>query len=202
MANPNTPYGLQLVQRDGAADFRASLKRYFVPASTTSALYQGDPVIIVASSADSLGYNGVKLATAGTSNKITGVVCGFLGTGTPNPSFFGLSGTPGPAYKPASNTVAYNVLVCDDPSALYEVQANGSLAATQVGKNANLVSGTGSVYTGWSGWQLSTTSIGTASTLQLTIVGLVQDPRNVAGVNAKALVRINNNTNINATTGI
>ena len=132
MANLNTPFGLQLYQRDGNADFRASAVKYYVPAGTTSALFQGDPVITVASSADSLGYNGVKLAAAGTSNRITGVITGFLGTGTPNPSFFGLSGTPGPAYKPASNSVAYYVLVTEDPAALYEVQANASVAATVV----------------------------------------------------------------------
>ena len=203
MANLNTPFGLQLYQRDGNADFRASAVKYYVPAGTTSALFQGDPVITVASSADSLGYNGVKLAAAGTSNRITGVITGFLGTGTPNPSFFGLSGTPGPAYKPASNSVAYYVLVTEDPAALYEVQANASVAATVVGKNANLVAGTGSTYTGWSGWLLDTTSIGTSSTLQVSIKGFAVNPQNAPGsANAKLLVSINQNTNVNATTGI
>ena len=111
MANPNDPLRPATgPTRDFQADYRASLNVFYVKANVTNAIYVGDPVIKLAASADVNGIDAVNLATAGTNNRITGVVCGFLGTGTAvlgqpaAPSFFGLSGTPGPAYKPASAT--------------------------------------------------------------------------------------------------
>jgi hypothetical protein len=116
MANPNTPYGLNLVQRLGAADFRANAVPFLLPAANSNAIYVGDPVIKTAASADSQGVDGCDLATAGAGNLITGVVVGFLGSctaGAANPSFFGSSGTPGPLYRPASTSLDYYVLVND-----------------------------------------------------------------------------------------
>lgn len=212
MANPNTPFGLRLAQRRGMADFRDSLEVFYVPANTTNAIYEGDPVIKVAASADVNGIDGVNLATAGTSNKITGVVCGFLGTGTAQlgqpavASLFGLSGTPGPAYKPANATVPWYVLVSTDPSAQYAVQSNdsgGVPAATVVGKNANLASGSGSPYTGWSGWQLAANQIGTDANNQVKIIGFQQEPDNLPGsAHAKLIVTINQSTEATGTAGI
>lgn len=211
MSNPNTPFGLRLYNRRGMADFRDSLEVFYVPANTTNAIYEGDPVIKTAASADVNGIDGVNLATAGTGNAITGVVCGFLGIGTAqlgtiNPSLFGLSSTPGPVYKPANATTPYYLLVSVDPSAQYIVQSNdsgGSPASTVVGKNANLASGAGSPYTGWSGWLLAANQIGTGSTYQTKIIGFAPEPDNTPGVaHAKLLVVINNNTEANATAGI
>lgn len=212
MSNPNTPYGLQPVQIQGAKSWRDSCNIYYVPASTTNAMYVGDPVIKLAASADVNGINGVNLATAGTNNKITGVIVGFQGKGSAqlgnyNPgSLYGLSGNPGPAYKPANDTSAWYVLVADDPSTIFSVQSNdsGSVpASTIVGKNANLASGTGSAYTGWSGWQLASNTTETASGGQVNIVGVLQEADNLAGsANCKFLVRINNSTEANAAAGI
>lgn len=206
-ANPNTPFGLQPIQRLGTAEFRNSLSLYFVPAAKTNAIYVGDPVLKVAASADANGVDGVDLAAA--TGNITGVVVGFYGvcaSGAANPSFFGLSATPGPAYRPATTSQDYYVLVSDDPSQLYMVQSNdsgGAPAATVVGKNANLVVGTGSAYTGWSGWMLAANSVATTNTLQVNIVGFLREADNVPGqANAKLLVRLNTSTEVNGATGI
>lgn len=215
MANPNTPYGLNLIQVDGAKDFRASAVTYKVATATTNAIYVGDPVIKVTASADVNGVNGCNLATAGTGNKITGVVVGFLGVGTAqlssqwSPSFFGLSGTPGPAYKPANAVGVYYVQVVEDPDALYSIQSDdggGDPAATIVGRNANLASGAGSAYTGWSGWLLDVSTAATTASNQMQVVGVLPEIDNVAGTtqaNAKFLVRINQSTvRNNAVAGI
>jgi hypothetical protein len=212
MTNPVTSYGLAPIQTKIAADWRNSVNVYYVPASTTNAMYVGDPVIKLAASADVNGINGVNLAAAGSANRITGVIVGFQGKGSTqlgnyNPgSLFGLSGTPGPAYKPANDASAWYVLVNDDPNTLYAIQSNdsgGVPASTIVGKNANLASGAGSVYTGWSGWQLAANSVGTSSSAQLNIVGVLPEADNVAGsASAKFLVRINQDTEVNAATGI
>jgi hypothetical protein len=212
MANPATPYGLQPVQIQGAKAWRDSCTVYYVPASTTNAMYVGDPVIKLHAAADVNGINAVNLATAGSSNRITGVIVGFQGKGATqlgnyNPgSLFGLSGNPGPAYKPANDTSAWYVLVADDPSTVFSVQSNdsgGAPASTVVGQNANLASGAGSTYTGWSGWQLAANQIGTSANGQLNIIGVLPEPDNVAGsANCKFLVRLNQSTEVNAATGI
>ncbi len=212
MANPNTPQGLVAVQRNGSAEWRNNLSVYQVAANTTAAMYVGDPVIKVTSSADVNGINGVVLATAGTNHAITGAIQGFLGTGVAQlgqpgaASFFGLSGTPGPAYKPANATAVYYVLVSDDPNQLYAIQSNdsgGAPAATVVGKNANLATGSGSQYTGWSGWQLAANQIATTSTYQVNIKGFLPEIDNLPGsAHAKLLVTLNNDTEVPPATGI
>ncbi len=212
MANPNTPYGLVPVQLNGGAEWRDSLTVYQIPTSATAAVYVGDPVIKLAASADVNGVNGVRLATAGTAALITGVVCGFIGTGTAQlgqpgaASFFGFSGTPGNVYRPANATSVYYVLVNDDPKTLYAVQSNdsgGAPAATVVGKNANLALGAGSPYTGWSGWKLAANQIAATSTYQVNIKGFLPEIDNLPGsTNAKLLVTINQDTEVPPATGI
>ena len=206
MTNQTQAYGLQPVARLDGAVWNDSLRVYFVPASQTNALYVGDPVIKIAGSADTAGVNGVDLAAAGTGNKITGVVCGYVGAcvaGTANPSFFSFSGTPGPVYRPATTAQDYYVLVNDDPEAQFYIQASAALAVANVGKNANLLSGTGSVYTGWSGWQLNVTGITTTNTLQLRIIGSVPDPLGVPNATGnKFIVQINTHTELPNSAGI
>lgn len=216
-SNLNTPYGLQPVARLDGATWNDSLRVYFVPAANTNALFVGDPIVKVAASADLNGINGVDLATAGTAGKITGVVCGFYGScpaaksGGPslsNVNMFASSGTPGNFYRPATTALDYYVLVNDDPEAQFYVQENDTGATTplgvaSVGKNANLIAGTGSIYTGWSGWMLNVTGVGTGATLQVRIIGFTPDPTgNPGGVFGKLIVQINTHTELPNSAGI
>ena len=211
--NPNMPNGLSPIRRLDGAKWQDSARVYYVPAAQTNALFVGDPVIKKTGSADVNGVNGVDLA--GTTGAVTGVVVGFIGiavAGSGNePSFFGLSGTPGPAYRPASTSYDYYVLVNDDPEAEWLVQADnnyGGVSGTPVpvaavGKNANLKSGTGSVYTGLSGWLMDSNTVATTSTLQLNIIGVYTDAQNAAAaLNGKFFVRLNTSTEITGQSGI
>jgi hypothetical protein len=220
MANYNTPYGLQPVQRLDGAVWNNSLRTYYVPASQTNALFVGDPVIKIAASADVNGVNGVDLAAAGTNNQITGVVCGFVGAcvagapGGPTLSQVGMfrfSGMPGNAYRPASTTLDYYVLVNDDPEAQFYIQENdnyGGVAGTPlpvsaVGKNANLIAGTGNIYTGWSGWMLNSNAIAATNTYQLRIIGFTPNPVGAPGsAYGKVIVQINGHTELPHQAGI
>lgn len=199
VANPNTPMGLVPVRRIDGMPWNSSLRRYQIPATNTSAYYLGDPVIKLAANADANGVPAVVLATAGTANKITGVICGF----EPQPGWIG---SPGNAYRPAAaQTLATYVYVCDDPSVLFQVQCNGvsGLTAASVGKNANLASGSGSPYTGWSGWVLNSTTAGTGATLQVNIVS--GDPaldNTMGAAYSKVLVRINTDSEVPNSAGI
>lgn len=303
-SNPNTPKGLEPIQRLDGAKWSDRLRKYFIPQAQSNALYVGDPVVKITGSADVNGVNGVDLAVAGTSNRITGAICGFLGTATAGsgntPSFYGL-GT-GPLYRPASTTFDWYALVNDDPEAEWLIQGDNNSAAviavttsaaaaitgtglptavntpvyfsnstagtdlasplvagtpyyilagsvstsitvaaypggpalvmagagtgssfitagvvaplTIVGKNANLINGPGSPYTGLSGWMLSTgqtyNSAGssvaaptTTGTLQMNIVGIYTDAANgPLNFNQKFICRLNISTETNALAGI
>lgn len=208
--NPNTPYGLSPIQRLDGARWMDSLRVYFVAAAKTNALFVGDPVIKLNAGADINGVNGVDLAAAGTAAQITGVVCGFVGVcaaGTGNPSFFGLSSTPGPSYRPATTALDYYVLVNDDPEAMFSIQSSDTggipTATNLVGLNANLIAGTGSIYTGLSGWRLNPTGAATGATIQLRVIGVDPVANNTAGLaNCKFIVQINDHTELPHQAGI
>jgi hypothetical protein len=178
--------------------YRGNLQVFLAP--TTNALFLGDPVIRIAASAvDSTSgwgvYQKVDLVTAGTNHAITGAVVGFLGS-NPNGAFLGFGLGQGPFYK-ATNKATQYVLVDTDPNSTYTVQCTGTPAATVVGKNINLISGTGSTTTGWSGWQASATTA-TTSTWQLRVLGFLPEVTNIVGNKfPKLVVAINNSTELN-----
>ena len=182
MPNTNSAFGLKPVRYASGAPYNGACNRYFVPASDGTALFDGDPVIINGTG-DANGVPGAIIATAGATNRITGVVVGFEPLTTPTTPL---------GYRAAS-TACY-ILVADDPNLLFEIQEDavgGALAVTDIGLNADLVAGTGSTYTKRSGWQLDTSTKATGATLQLRIDSFQQRVDNEVGANAKILVRIN-----------
>lgn len=179
MANSNVAFGLDPIAPKGGV---VQTTEYYVPASDSTALFVGDPVII-AGGADADGVSTVTRATAASAGRITGVVVGFR----PSPTVIAAGG-----YRLAS-TAEY-VLVCDDPEQVFEIQEDsvgGALAAADIGLNADLVAGTGSTVSKRSGFQLDTSTKATTATLQLRILGLQRRVDNEIGANAKVLVRIN-----------
>ena len=104
-----------------------------------------------------------------------------------------------PVYRAAS-TARY-VLVCDDPSQIYEVEAATganaaySFALANVGLNADLTTVAASTTTGTSAAALDMSTALTTATLQFKILGVVQRPDNEPTGNfTKVLVKINNAT--------
>lgn len=183
MANANVAFGLKPVRYASGAPYNGATNVYFVPASDSTALFIGDPVIIAGSADPATGAATITRATAGSAGRITGVVQGFV----PTPSIVANG------YRLAS-TACY-VLVADDPNLLFEIQedaAGGALALNAVGLNADLASGTGSTVTKRSGFQLDTSTAADTATLQLRIERFVNRVDNEPAVaNAKVLVRIN-----------
>lgn len=176
------------------------VRQYYIPATDTNVMRPGDPVVKTSGLADAAGLPAVTLATAGASNRLTGVIVGFR----PTPTIIANGGI-------RAAGIAEYVLVCDDPEVLFEVQedgttgggATGSTAApvTIVGKNANLVAGTG--YVQRSGWQLSANSVSTSATGQLNIIEVLNQSDNAPGTPyLKLLVRINQHTETPASAGI
>lgn len=192
MANANTPRGLKPIAYESGAPYNGAGRVYYVPVGNGTALYYGDPVNIVANSADANGIPVAEIATAGSGHQILG-------------AFQGIANNAGPLVIPvlqsqtpylAAGQAAY-IYVCDDPTLLYEVQEDsvgGAMVAGAGGGNANLVAGAGSTVTSFSGWQLQSSSLsqgGADTTKQLRIIQMLQRVDNAVGVNAKWLVKIN-----------
>lgn len=195
MANANTPFGLRPVRHRNGAPYNGAATRYFVPASDSTALFLGDPVII-AGSADADGVATVTRATAAGGNYLLGPV-----VAVDPVEGAGAGGRDSTTYRAAS-TARY-VWVADDPDLEFEIQEDGvggALAAANVGQNVDLVAGTGSTITGRSAFQADSSTAATTNTLQLRILGFSKTVDNEVGVaNAKMRVAINLHTLRNAT---
>jgi len=189
MANANTPFGLRPVRHRSGAPYNGAATRYFVPASDSTALYIGDPVIIAGSS-DADGVATVTRATAAGGAFLLGPVVSVE------------SETRDSLTYRAASTARY-VWVADDPDLQFEIQEDGvggALAVTSVGQNVDLVAGTGSTVTGLSGFQADSSTAATTNTLQLRIMGFSRRIDNEVGnANAKMLVSINLHTLRNLT---
>lgn len=205
MANNDAPFGLRAIGHPSGLS-KARVTAYYVPATYGTALFIGDPVIktgtsntaevdVVGSGRMPVGAMAeVNKATAGDGNALTGVIVGVAA----NPDNLSRN------YLPASTGGV--VFVNDDPRTEFEIQADGAIAAAQVGLNAVLIyTHSGSTVTGLSGVELDTTSdVPAADTLnQLTILSVVPRTDNEAGsAYTKCRVRINNHTEAHGAVGI
>lgn len=175
MANANKPQGLQPVGYLNGAPWTGGGHVYCIPdTDDTNAYAVGDPVML-AGSADSAGIPTITLATAGTGNIVLGAIVSMAGAQTYGSDYGVPQDTP--VVIPATKTRNYYVLVADDPNTVFEIQEDsdgGSIAATDISNNFNLVSGTNNGYI--SGWMLDSSSKATTATLQLKI--LQASPRN------------------------
>ena len=81
--------------------------------------------------------------------------------------------------------------VIDDPNQLFLIQADEDIEAADIGKNADIVVGSGSTTTGLAANELDSSSIATTAALNLKIVGLYDSPNNAFGNFAVVVVKIN-----------
>lgn len=207
MANANVPRGLIPYRRFDNSVFNGPFGVYYVPSSYGTPLYIGDPVDIKSGSNDTIGTPSIILASVGS--PILGVIVGIV-NGGPEGALITVTRDL-PIYHPAST--AQYVAVAEDPNILYEVQDDASTQSSfapivWAGKNANLVSGSGSTTTGFSGWQLAASTVATTNTLDVKIIRPLQQADNVIGgtvntnMNAKWLVKLNNSRFANQTAGV
>ena len=189
MANPNTPYGLRPYAYASGAPYNGAVQTYYVPVGNATALFFGDPVLVVTNSSDGNGVPTAEIAAAGGGTYVTGVFMGRVNNAGQSTITVQQNFTP---YLPAS-TAAY-IAVCDDPNLVYAIQEDsvgGAMVSGASSRNADLVAGTGSTVTSQSGWMLDSSTLQTTNTLQLRILRMLQETDNAVGVNAKWLVRLN-----------
>ena len=198
MANSDTPKGLKPLRYLSGAPYNGKVRMYLLPSSDGTATFIGDAVTLAGGGGaagtvvygyDVEGMPTIKQAAAGSTP--VGVVVDFL----PNPDSLA------PNYRTSStNRIA---LVCDDPNVVFEVQEDSvtsTLAATDIGTNADITVGSGSTTTGISAMELDSTTTSTV-TATLRVLGLVRRPDNAIGSHAKWEVIFNEHM-YKGTTGV
>lgn len=93
-------------------------------------------------------------------------------------------------YKAATDTS--DIAICDDPEAVFEIQASANLVDASVFSNADLTYTAPDSTLKRSKVALDSASLNTTATLQMRVIGLSKLISNEAGSYAKALVKINN----------
>lgn len=204
MANANTPRGLIPARHFDGSVWNGSANVYYVPSGYATSLFIGDPVDVISANNDANGTPAIQLATVGS--PMIGSIVGIVNAGEPIIPVLQNS----PVYHPGST--AQYLLVTDDPTVLYSVQDDGSAQARApnlwAGRNANLVAGSGSTVTAYSGWQLAASTVATSNTLDVKILRPLNQVDNTVSntangsPNAKWLVKLNNYRFANQTAGV
>lgn len=169
MATTAAPYGFRPVNLIGGRHYAGSTRLIKIASAYNTNIFFGDPV---------------KLVTAGSVEKDTGTdaltpVGIFLGCTYTDPT---RSVPVWRQYWPA-NTVASDAMayVCDDPFAVFQIQANGTVAQAALGANAAIVQTAGTTTIGTSKISLNYSSPDTTNTLPVRIVGFVDGPLSEVG---------------------
>lgn len=191
MANGDNPNGLKPSRYVSGGPYNGAVNRYYIPASDTNAAVYIGGLVKLTGGADA---NGVPAVTGNvaTGNPVVGVVVAV----EPHKDHSAI-------YR-VNSTERY-VLVCDDPDVLFEVQEDGTSAATVAGATAQLTGFTsGSSSTGLSAIEISTTNISETSDTDddVRLIQLVQRPDNEVGANSRWLVRLNVHQYVNAAVGV
>ena len=171
MSSTSAPFGLNPIRHINGKFLPAPrVMADGIASGYGSAIYYGSPVM--------LNTNGT-LTIATTAADIIGVFagCQFV------PTAGGMM-TPSKNWVASTTYVAgtMQAFVWDDPNIIYEIQSNGSIAATAVGDQADFVNpGNGSSTLGTSTAAISSTLAGAGVQAQLRIVGLSQKIDNAFG---------------------
>lgn len=197
MSASAAPYGMIPVLNQGAGYNTQGFDTVPILDGYTTSIYKGDVV---------------KLASDGTIQKDTGTSTltpygVFLGAEYIDPSLGYLFEN---NFWPASTTTGYTTWptvpkarVLTFPWGVFQIQANGPVAMSDVGSNAAIVQTAGSSPYGISRNALNASSINTTSTLPLRIIGLVDKPDNAWGdAYTDVLVVFNNNQQLFTATGV
>lgn len=186
MANVDGAYGLALHQDISKTELEVCI----IPASDSTATFIGDPVKTAGSSTSIGGGPDVKtVAQCAATNPIYGVVMGFL------PHWVATGMDLGVRHRKAS-TAMYCLVKPANHQDIYRIQCDddgATLAADDIGLNADFIVGSGDATTGMSGVELDTSTKQTTATLSLKILGIVDRPDNALGTAQQdVLVRLNN----------
>ena len=100
-----------------------------------------------------------------------------------------------------SGTTNIDAYIYDDPFTLFEAQCDGTIAKTDIGKNADTILGTSSTVNGQSVTEIDSGSEATTAARQVTINGISKDPDNsdASSANANWYIMFNEHVKFSST---
>ena len=179
MANVDKAYGLRALGNLSATGAQAQYG-YTINDNQAGAIFQGDLVTV---------FDGYLVQfNPATHTAAVGVFngCNYIDPTTGKPTWKN--------YYPGSVNITQGTIqadVLDDPNQLFTIQCDEGFVQADIGKNADVVVGSGNTVTGASAMELDSSTIAKTAALNLKIVGLYNVPGNAFGTNAVAVVKIN-----------
>jgi hypothetical protein len=173
MASTASPYGLRAVNELGGLPYAGSTRTFLIdPAGYNTNIFNGSIVAINTS-----GYINIVTTNGDDSTPFpAGTIGVFVGC-----SYYNAQGQLiFSQYYPANTTGVVQAFVIDDDRAVFQVQADGSVAQTGLGMNAYLAAvqstSTGSTTTGNSNTALDASTLAATSGFAFRIVGFANVP--------------------------
>jgi hypothetical protein len=159
MAFSLQPYGLRPINKIGGTPFAGSTRAIKIASAYSSNIFNGEAVVIDATTGTLVAMD------VGTSPRVVGVFMGCQFTQASSTRYFINSN-----FWPAS-TVAADALghVIDDPFALFQIQADGTVPQTALGENVNVSATSG--FTGLTGSTVTGKSLMAAAATTATTAG-------------------------------
>ena len=175
MATTAAPYGLRPINLIGGQVFAGSTRQIKIASGYAANIFFGDIVAI--------GLNGtiVKVTNVGTNADPfpAGTVGVFLGCTYTDPNLkYKLNAQYWPTGTVAADAMAY---VCDDPDALFQIQADDAVTQTMLGSNFGVNQTAGSTASGNSKVALDVGTRATTATIGLRLVDFVEGPFSTVG---------------------
>ena len=198
MANQDAPFGFRAIGGMGSSYETQGTSKYQIADNSTTAIYQGDLMMMGGYNSDQPDAGAVNVAVGYVSN--SAVTENVLNFGVFNGCFYIDPTTAKPTWKnyyPGAvniTTGTIDAYCYDNPQQLYEVQASGSLAQTDMG---NLIDTNtyvaGSTINGHSKEELASAVTGSGATAQWRLIRGSEDPSNSdkSSANANWIVRLN-----------
>ena len=201
MASVSRINGLRPVKYLDGKGYFGQANLYFIPAANADVIMVGDVVKLAGDSRSPTGAQTVARHAGGATEAAVGVVVGIIYSGvgdTQNvPPVTDLNT---PVYRRAS-TDRY-VMVADDPNTVFEAQTMGAtLAAADIGLNAEVDVSAGSTTSGASGMAVDLSTKAATATLPLKLVGFPYRPDNAIGDAYTNVYVVINNHQFKGSTG-
>jgi hypothetical protein len=194
MANVDAPFGLRPVGELGSTIQHGGTSKYLITSGEADIIMKGDLVKLEASGYITLSTDSDAVAAIGVFNG-----CFYVAPTTKKPTWSNYY--PG-SITPASGEI--EAFVYDDPNKLFEIQGDGIIAQSSVGRNTNIVYAVGSTVNGQSKTELDATVESAGVTGQLRIIRICEDPSNsdISATDANWIVRINEHQYYNNGLGV
>ena len=173
MANVDAAFGFRPVGKVGSGVNNGGTTLYTIADNYDTSVFKGDHVMA------SGGYV-IAGTTSGATNLGVFNGCFYIDPTSAKPTWSNYY----PADTNVTNTgsisgsTTIDAYIYDDPYYLFEIQCDGTIAKTDIGKNADTTLGTSSTVNGQSKTELKTSGAATTAALQLNVVGITKDPEN------------------------